>query len=177
MVAAAGRFERSLYDPANGNWPVVVADEDGERRGFMLAWCNGAPGIALARLALPDELLDAGMREDAARAVETTRRAGLLPLDHLCCGNAGLVETLLFAGERLGEPDLVTRAHERAAAMVRRADLAGGFRFRVSEAESSCFQPGLFRGLAGIGYQLLRLARPGAFPSVLVFEPPGRSTT
>jgi lantibiotic modifying enzyme len=32
--------------------------------------------------------------------------------------------------------------------------------------------PGLMTGLAGIGYQLLRLAAPDIIPSVLVLEPP-----
>ena len=30
--------------------------------------------------------------------------------------------------------------------------------------------PGLFNGLAGIGYQMLRLAAPGRIPSVLLWE-------
>ena len=35
--------------------------------------------------------------------------------------------------------------------------------------------PGLMAGLAGIGYELLRLAEPDRVPSVLILEPP-RST-
>jgi lantibiotic modifying enzyme len=36
------------------------------------------------------------------------------------------------------------------------------------------FDPGLFRGLAGIAYVLLRAARPDGLPSVLTFAPFGR---
>ena len=32
--------------------------------------------------------------------------------------------------------------------------------------------PGLMTGIAGIGYQLLRLAEPGRVPSVLTLAPP-----
>jgi lantibiotic modifying enzyme len=32
--------------------------------------------------------------------------------------------------------------------------------------------PGLMLGLAGIGYQLLRLANPQAIPAVLLLDPP-----
>jgi lantibiotic modifying enzyme len=31
------------------------------------------------------------------------------------------------------------------------------------------FAPGFFRGMAGIGYQLLRLADPNSLPSVLLW--------
>src|SRR5205807_158157 len=94
VVHAAARWERTLFDEGRGNWPVL-GGEHGRERSYMLAWCNGAPGIALARLALPDALQTDGTREDARRALETTARAGLLPLDHLCCGNAGLAGALL----------------------------------------------------------------------------------
>jgi lantibiotic modifying enzyme len=35
--------------------------------------------------------------------------------------------------------------------------------------------PGFMVGLAGIGYQLLRLARPDEVPSALLLAPPRRS--
>ena len=36
--------------------------------------------------------------------------------------------------------------------------------------------PGLMPGLAGIGYNLLRLADPGRVPSILLVEPPSAGT-
>jgi lantibiotic modifying enzyme len=50
----------------------------------------------------------------------------------------------------------------------------------VGIAERGCLgdtplaSPGLMTGLAGIGYGLLRLARPERVPSVLVLAPPAQ---
>ena len=41
--------------------------------------------------------------------------------------------------------------------------------------ESEFIDPGLFRGLSGIGYEVLRLATGGRLPSILSFEPALRS--
>ncbi|MEO6324713.1 MAG: hypothetical protein ABIT01_17030, partial [Thermoanaerobaculia bacterium] len=55
------------------------------------------------------------------------------------------------------------------AAMLLDAALArGSFRFQPSGAEQPA--PGFWRGLSGVGYLLLRLAKPSALPSVLAFE-------
>ena len=66
-----------------------------------------------------------------------TRRAGLLSLDHACCGNAGLVEALAVAGEALARPELALAAEARLGAMLRRARLRGGFRLRGTEEENA----------------------------------------
>ena len=69
-------YERAYFRPAEGNWPdlrsFVQVGPTGEAPS-MLAWCHGAPGIGLARLALipllPDE---PAIREEAETAVRTT---------------------------------------------------------------------------------------------------------
>ena len=165
----AFRREAALFEAAAGNWPALVREGAGVRRLDMNAWCHGAPGIAISRLAargLGDRSLDG----DLDVAIETTRRAGLLSLDHACCGNAGLVETLAAAGDALARPELVAAADTRLGAMLRRARLLGEFRLRGTEEENAGVLPGFFRGQAGIGYTLLRRARPGLLPNVLAFE-------
>ena len=62
--------------------------------------------------------------------------------------------------------------------MTRRDASAGGFSIRATPPVAathkrpceSIFIPGLFDGLAGIGYQMLRLAAPDRVPSVLLWE-------
>ena len=54
---------------------------------FLVTWCHGAPGIALARLGSlsiyqTDEIL-----QDVEVALQTTQKYGLQGVDHLCCGN------------------------------------------------------------------------------------------
>ncbi|MEO8585512.1 MAG: type 2 lanthipeptide synthetase LanM [Acidobacteriota bacterium] len=169
---AALRSEAAIFDSGMGNWPVLVREGDGIRRLDMRAWCHGAPGIALARVAMRD-LGGTELMRDLEIAVETTRRVGLLSLDHVCCGNAGLVESLHTAGLVLHRPDLVSAANARLGAMLERARKRGGYRLRGTEEESAGVLPGFFRGLAGIAYTLLRVARPDLLPNVLAFEASG----
>ena len=57
-----------------------------------------------------------------------------------------------------------------AAQVVQRARQKGHFRLSSTGFEYRVFDIGFFRGLSGIGYQLLRMAAPGRLPSVLGFE-------
>jgi len=172
-LAAARRavdYEHSLYSSSEGNWPVLTA---GGTHRFMTAWCHGAPGLALGRLGSLGSINGAETMGEIDQALKTTSRSGMSPIDHLCCGNLGRAEVLLTAGRRLGRPALVFEAETRVAGVVRRAAERGSFSLRLSEEENQSFQPGFFRGVSGIGYQLLRLAEP-ALPSILSFESAGR---
>lgn len=169
----ACRYERTLFDAERRNWPVLAPGGDTTRRVFRTAWCHGAPGIALARAGLLEELGD-DVRPDLLAALATTRETGFLAIDHVCCGNGALVEALLTAGDALGRPELVEEAQTRAASLLARASLEGGFRLRSAPAENAVLQPGFFTGLSGLGYTFLRLQSEVPLPSVLLFEPAER---
>ncbi len=166
---AAIRFVRARFDPTGRNWPALARDGDGERPVHMTAWCHGAPGIALAHLQLAEIPGLEEAREVADAAIEATAAAGVLSSDHVCCGNAGLIETLLVFGRSRRREDLVASARRRMAALLARAG-SEGFRLRSGGSSSRVLSPGFFRGEAGIGYTLLRLASPAAFPSVAAFR-------
>lgn len=157
-------FERDRFDRSAGTWRALGRDAQGApTSAVMHAWCHGAPGLLLDRLSAPRE--DRVAAEDRDAALEAARRAPLLAQDHLCCGNAGVAEVLLEASRRLARPDLAAEARLRAAAVLRRADERGGFRFRASGPEA--FEPGLFRGVSGVGLLLLRLAGRAGAPTLL----------
>lgn len=159
-------YERSLYSPREGNWKVLVS---GGAHRFMTAWCHGAPGIALGRLGSLSSMNGSQAMEEIDQALKTTSNSAFSPVDHLCCGNLGRADVLLTAGRRLGRPALIFEAEKRVAGVVRRAAERGSFSLRVSEEENRTFQPGFFRGVSGVGYQLLRLVEP-SLPSILSFE-------
>lgn len=164
-------YERGLFSQEARNWPVLPSGE--QRRAkpvFMTAWCHGAPGIGLARAGSRAVLADGEVEAEIEAALATTLAAGLMRVDHLCCGNLGPAEVLLTLGRLLGRDELVGEARARAADVLARATEARTFRLRSSESENLCFQPGFFRGLSGVGYELLRMAEPDAIPSVLLFE-------
>ncbi|HYU32697.1 MAG TPA: lanthionine synthetase LanC family protein [Thermoanaerobaculia bacterium] len=156
-------FERTLYDPETRNW----LDRPGPDGVLLRSWCYGAPGIALGRLGAAPE--DAVLRGELRDALATTGVLSLTPTDHLCCGNAGRIEILHTASRRLDDRDLLRASVSLAAGLVRRAGREGRLRLASDPADST-FDPGLFKGASGVGYTLLRLARPVSLPCVLILE-------
>lgn len=183
-------YEDELFDPARCNWPDLrksagpgtvhsaVPREDGSSdRVFALAWCHGAPGIALARLRAGEVDVRWGERHlEAARAgLAATRSA----VDDLlsspdgpksadltpCHGLTGLVEALLVGGERLDDPDLRDTALRAGLAVAAAVDAGGPLR---SGTMCGGPNPSLMLGTAGIGHTLLRLYAPMRVPSILL---------
>jgi lantibiotic modifying enzyme len=168
---AALVFENRRFDAETGNWPVELRDRDGAVRGRrdMVAWCHGAPGIALARAEIGDALVSATADGRLEAAVATTLAAPVAGPDHLCCGTLGRVDIVHTIGRLLERDELLRAAEARASMVIRMAAGRGSFRL---DGGPETTRPGFFRGLAGIGYVLLRIAEPRPLPSVLAFEPP-----
>ncbi|BAZ30265.1 lanthionine synthetase C family protein [Cylindrospermum sp. NIES-4074] len=162
-------YERSVFSSEVCNWPDFRSVAQGQPR-FMVSWCHGAPGIGLARLGSlsiyeTDEIL-----QDVTAALQTTQRYGLQePVDHLCCGNFGHLETLLVAAERLSQQSLQEIVHQQASRLVIQKQQTGAYAL-FPNLPNTVFHPGFFQGTSGIGYQLLRLISPQKFPSVLLWD-------
>ncbi|HEX7829654.1 MAG TPA: type 2 lanthipeptide synthetase LanM family protein [Thermoanaerobaculia bacterium] len=149
-------WETSVFDHAEGNWPDFRSE-----RAFMNAWCHGAAGIGMARLAGLRMLDTPGIQHDIEAAINAVVRTGTGAKDGLCCGALGRTELFVIAGD--------TRANDLASSVVARARETGAYRLSGTSG-AEFFDPSLFQGLAGIGYELLRVARPSAVPSVLIWE-------
>jgi lantibiotic modifying enzyme len=80
-----------------------------------------------------------------------------------------MISVLFTAGRLLGRPTLCNRALSLAASMIERASARGRYTLGLPSA-GQLESRGLFQGTAGIGYALLRLARPDLVPDVLLFE-------
>lgn len=132
----------------------------------QVSWCHGAPGIALARIALQQESLNESMRADLNIAIEETGRHFRMRSHCLCHGSLGNLEPLLMrrkyagtAGETIDDKISVALS-----------DFASnGFESLIANQANGI---GLMTGLSGVGYALLRLKFPEVVPSVLVLEPP-----
>jgi lantibiotic modifying enzyme len=147
-------YERANFSAAGGNWLDVRALADPARPRYGNSWCHGAPGIGLARAGgIAGGMDEAG---DIRIALDWVERNPPPPTDDLCCGKLGAIELMLCAAGALARPDLHELACRRAAALVEHAH-------RLAH-------PGLFIGLAGAGYELLRLSSPSALPSILLWE-------
>jgi class II lanthipeptide synthase len=157
-------FEDASYDAPHRNWPDLRASEP----HWLCQWCHGAPGIGLARLATAKtQKLDAQtVATDIRRAVEGVEQGHPTPLDTLCCGTLGGIEFFCEAGATLKRGDLRELAVQRLLEVVERAAAAGDYRWNSGKRQ---FNLGLFRGLAGLGYTLLRRV-DASLPNVLIWE-------
>ncbi len=172
IAEEALRYERSLYDPAAENWLDLRSDgteptDEGEPQ-FMWAWCHGAPGIGLARLAMDPAHADAQMQAEIMAALRSTRLQGFGGGHSLCHGDLGNLDLLLTAAVNRSDQALLLEVYQ-AAANILTDGATHGWRCGVPGAVET---PGLMVGLAGIGYELLRLASPAAVPSILLLEGP-----
>lgn len=166
QAALEGReWENSIYDEAEGNWPDFRSPRTGRGHAFQSTWCHGASGIGLGRVDRPGGLDDTA-RRDVERAVAKTLEARVTDIDHLCCGELGRVELLFEAGRRLDRPDLVAEGRRRVEAVVHAAERRGRYALGF---ESGPSVPSFFQGTAGVGWALLRAARP-ELPSVLLWQ-------
>jgi type 2 lantibiotic biosynthesis protein LanM len=170
LAAASGaaEFEAAALEGLRDEAEAAAGPEPAAAGSRLCAWCNGAAGMGLARLAVLERVDRADVREAAVRAARATLAAGAADQDQICCGSLGRVELLLGAGPRLGLP-----AMEAAGRRLRSEVVCGALRrgrFLGGLAGGVAFHPGFFQGTAGIGYQLLRAAEPELLPAVLLWD-------
>jgi lantibiotic modifying enzyme len=175
---ACGAALASSEDPAPGKGPALARLHalSGNARHLRAArlepatpWFQGVAGEGLAGLAAIGFGDAAELRNQIDEAVNRIAESPLPEADSLLAGAFGEVAFLTDAAERFGRPEWEDVAVRRAAAAVERARSAGGYRL-FSELPADAFTPGFVTGLAGIGYELLRLACPGKLPSAVLFE-------
>lgn len=175
-------YEHTRLIPALGNWletdqSDAKARDDGTldpalrhkgQSALSVAWCYGAPGIALARLRCLEHLDTPRIREDLEVAVATTVEQGFGRNHSLCHGDLGNLDVLMQAAVTRRDEEL---AHTcvRVLSMTLASIDADGLRCGVPLGVES---PSLMNGLAGIGFGLLRAAHPERVPSVLGLDPP-----
>ncbi len=169
-------FERALYLPEAGNWRAFPEPAAAGRP--MIAWCRGAPGIALGRIAGLRTLDGPEVRQEIREGLETTRRAPQTVEDHVCCGNLGRAMVLDYAAGALAGTDVLPRPEELRAdasriayAVLRYAKGRGAFGW-PQRPEAAAWRTSFFKGAPGAGYALLYLAAPAALPLPLLLEAP-----
>jgi lantibiotic modifying enzyme len=167
-------YERSLYSPQAQNWPdlrqapLSGADEVPDTPRFRVAWCQGAAGIGLARLRALPHLNDSKLGDEIHIALQTTLTRGFGQSHSLCHGDMGNLDLLIEASQVLNDSSWRAQTH-RLGAMILDSIDRDGWQCGGPEAVE---MPSLMLGLAGIGYEMLRLAEPDLVPSVLVLAPP-----
>jgi lantibiotic modifying enzyme len=167
-LKAALAYEKHWFLPSQGNWPYLFAEDaqslDDRPQSCGMAWCHGAPGIALSRLALWRITRNAAYLKSATIALQTVASDLSRPAptagmnDSLCHGPLGNADILLTASQVLDDPqwrDAAARAAREAIARYA-TDPTWQSGLGVDDGTSA----GLMLGVAGTGYFLLRLAQP-----------------
>jgi type 2 lantibiotic biosynthesis protein LanM len=141
---------------------------DNQGQASVATWCYGAPGIGLALLGVLRHTNTAAIKEEVERALRITLEEGFGLNHSLCHGDLGNVELLLQASRSLADPEWKAQLGQMTSVVLESVEKHGWLCGIPLGVES----PGLMPGLAGIGYQLLRLSEPEFVPSVLTLESP-----
>lgn len=164
-------YENRYFMPAQQNWIDLLRTSEAETV-YGRTWCHGAPGIGLARLGGSHLLHNQQVQQDIYTALEATQKMFDDALDTVCCGNLGRSELFVTAASKLNDPHLKEMALRQASWIVARRQESGSYRmpYGLGAGYSHDYQLGFFHGLAGIGYQLLRIGYPEVLPSVMLWE-------
>lgn len=136
------------------------------------SWCSGMTGALAATWCRPQS---SGADDDVHGRTPTADSLvrGLLEnqraKDHtLCCGVAGRVDVLTEAYSRgVGDEVVVARTIGSMSAALVDAVEHPGDRGLLGAEELWPISPGLYAGLSGVGYALLRVASPHKLPAIL----------
>ena len=159
-------FENAHYNDEKKNWPDLRVM--GGELSWASQWCHGAPGIGLARVAgLKDSGANAAIyKETIANAAQGSTENWPHQVDTLCCGTLGTIEFLSEAGRVLGDTSLTALSDLRLAEIYANRQSTGDYKWTAGGTE---FNLSLFRGVAGVGYTMLRRLDP-ALPNILVWQ-------
>ena len=175
---AAILYENSVFDPQAGNWPDFrkdPSDKSPKQNKFMGGYCAGAPGIGLSRLDILSRIENSGFAaEIEAELLKDIQRTGNFirsihneGRNHLCCGGAGRVDFLIEEGHRLKDQEAMSLAHRKLSDLILGKQKRGHYNFHTVNGKYY-YNPTLFQGTAGIGYEILRFLDPERIQSVLI---------
>ncbi len=170
-------YDSRHFDPDERDWFDLrnsVRPLEPNKHHFSNAWCNGAAGIGLSRIASWAALGktdDALLRDSYVALTATLRNFHKLGTDSLCHGRSGNGELFLRMALLKDEPALQMEANVQVQAQWRNHEQTRGW---ISSDRGTEVFPGLMLGLSGYGLHSLRLASPNRVPSPLLLDPPPR---
>ncbi|HUX65570.1 MAG TPA: type 2 lanthipeptide synthetase LanM, partial [archaeon] len=158
-------YEKDTYDPTKFNWPDR---RENTANHWSCQWCHGAAGIGLARLGIlkQQSLSTQLIMPDIENALQGVELNWPNPLDSLCCGTLGTIEFIHEAGIALSREDLHNVAKKKLFNVIMASRKSGDYEWGFGDRQ---FNLGLFRGLAGVGYTILRQL-DSSLPNVLIWE-------
>lgn len=158
-------YENQYYSPAENRWTATPSDS-----APRYAWCNGDGGIGAARAASLRYAESDTLRRDVQRVQSgfSWLSSDLPPNDSLCHGSFS-VAVFGHACTVSGIDDLEHHVTDITRRVIAR-DRQHGHLQLPFRGRTDLLPTGLFNGIAGIGYMVLRAVAPDTLPSVALFE-------
>ena len=154
--------DRSLFDSKRLGW---IDKRDGGNE-IATKWCHGSTGIGMSRLLMSKYYNDSKMDEEIEIAVSSNKDT-IHNDDCLCHGNFGDIELLLQVYNKSKDENIKSIIYKKLSNIFSFKKELNKFRLR----EIPQFKDlGLFTGMTGIGYELLRLRSPERIPNVMMLE-------
>lgn len=153
------RYDQSFYRQDKVGW-LDARDTTPTFRNF---WCHGSIGIGLSRIKIKNFYSDIQIEQEINTALETTLNSYYADDDTLCHGNMGKTELFLSMYQQSKEKKYLELSKNVALTIIKTDE----YRSRSIKGFPAI---GLFTGLSGIGYQLLRISHPEKVPSILTLS-------
>jgi lantibiotic modifying enzyme len=145
----------------------VRASRKHRRVGLQLLRDLGATGIGLAYLAIEESASRSSLQRQIGWAIDTSISLPLPASDTLCCGTFSRIALFDRLFERSGDPQFRDHRDILTDIVLRRA--VDGIR-TVPDVSECIAVPGFFNGLAGMGYELLRIYTDADLPCVHTWD-------
>lgn len=167
LLNGALELDNSLFISDGNIW--IDARNSNQRRDFS-AWCHGSGGIALSRLLISDRLQRQSLKCDISIASHNIEKSSSNHIHCLCHGVLSNAEILRSSGVFLEDSRLTDVAVSWMNQVL----------YKVRNNPASLIYGdgrnqrmiGLFDGMSGIGYELLRFYDWKNIPSALYIENP-----
>lgn len=163
-------YERQFYSAEKNNWPDFRnldsrAHQSNDKNSvYMTAWCHGATGILLSRIAMKNHsYYDNYIDHEIKNALKNVIDYGFKSDNFcLCHGLMGNFDTLQLAYEH-GYVDkaILTKFKNMILNKIYREGISVNYKLNPFET------PNLMIGGAGVIYQLIRMIHPTKIPSLL----------
>lgn len=154
-------YERQFFDQQNQNWLDL---RKVQKTSCNSNWCNGNSGIALAKVNILDSYQDSTLEKEINIALKNTITLSNSNSHCLCHGTLGNADILFTIGSKIKQQKLIDQAQ---ILMINALDDIKNKQYKYGTPEN-IVSLGLFMGLSGIGYQLLRFANPQKIPSLFL---------
>jgi type 2 lantibiotic biosynthesis protein LanM len=141
------KYENSVYSIKKKNWP----DFRNAKGKWPCQWCHGAVGVGLSRLDLLNNNIN--LRVDLKKAINSAIVNWPNSKDTICCGTMGSIIFMNRISNIYNNKKFKNLSIEWISSVINLAEKTGDYRLGANYK----FNPGLFLGLSGVGYTILRM--------------------